>query len=602
MVSIEEILNKTRLIRSYRENISNDIMYLEQLANDLDIAQNRGANLGDTINQVINQKNNIQINFDLVKQLLDNKYVDLQVVKNRMINIDYSNLLNSININTDDTNEVRYIEIYAALVSNKNALEGIKTQLEDWNNNNFDGINLLDINPILQLINDILLGLSELELTLEEAVSRLRDISTEIGESQGTVVTGPSGETGPSVDTDLTGETGSAGETVSDGETGSTGLNGNPDFTQFSNINKSQMSYLDIGLTPWWSFADWSTSPPGVNISSFDNYFGSIFQQLKNAGVDELIISFAQIRNIPVLKPDISDIWLNSDLVQDITDNYVPGTDLFRQYLGEYPDAVKRMVTLGKQYNIKFNLAFGGANAREEDYYIAPGQGEFYAQILLRILEYLEIDGVDIDLELNSFNTLNCLNELHEFFRKLKNELDPQNKTMSLAVLAGIDDWTNNIAKSLFYDQQHNKIFNTMFNRLNLMAYDAGTKYYFYSSPLGSDPVNGWSLNAWAEIIGDSTKLNLGFQDATPYNQRSSWAAPFSSKPYPFSLPENNNLTAGEAARYIYNEVEQQAGLQFGKCFWWPNEGPNFIQRYTLKDDGTADFMTHVMADFYNYQ
>ena len=185
MVSIEEILNKTRLIRSYRENISNDIMYLEQLANDLDIAQNRGANLGDTINQVINQKNNIQINFDfLVKQLLDNKYVDLQVVKNRMINIDYSNLLNSININTDDTNEVRYIEIYAALVSNKNALEGIKTQLEDWNNNNFDGINLLDINPILQLINDILLALSELELTLEEAVSRLRDISTEIGESQ----------------------------------------------------------------------------------------------------------------------------------------------------------------------------------------------------------------------------------------------------------------------------------------------------------------------------------------------------------------------------------------------------------------------------------
>jgi len=66
MVSIEEILNKTRLIRSYRENISNDIMYLEQLANDLDIAQNRGANLGDTINQVINQKNNIQINFDFL--------------------------------------------------------------------------------------------------------------------------------------------------------------------------------------------------------------------------------------------------------------------------------------------------------------------------------------------------------------------------------------------------------------------------------------------------------------------------------------------------------------------------------------------------------
>ena len=186
MVSIEEILNKTTLIRLYRENISNDIIYLEQLANDLDIAQNRGANLGNTKNQVIDQKNNIQINFDLAKELLDNKYVDLQVIKNRMINIDYSNLLKSININTNDSNEVRYIEMYAALVSNKNALEEIKVQSENWNNNNFDGINLLDTNPILQLINDILLGLAELEQTLEEAVSRLHDISTEIGESQGT--------------------------------------------------------------------------------------------------------------------------------------------------------------------------------------------------------------------------------------------------------------------------------------------------------------------------------------------------------------------------------------------------------------------------------
>lgn len=57
-----------------------------------------------------------------------------------------------------------------------------------------------------------------------------------------------------------------------------------------------------------------------------------------------------------------------------------------------------------------------------------------------------------------------------------------------------------------------------MFNRLNLMAYYAGTKYYFYSSPLGSDPINDWYLNAWAEIISDSAKLNFGFYDATPYN------------------------------------------------------------------------------------
>lgn len=41
------------------------------------------------------------------------------------------------------------------------------------------------------------------------------------------------------------------------------------------------------------------------------------------------------------------------------------------------------------------NLAFGGSNAKEEDYYIAAGQGKFYALILLRILE---INSVDIYL------------------------------------------------------------------------------------------------------------------------------------------------------------------------------------------------------------
>lgn len=185
MPDIKEILNKTKLIHSYKLNILNDIMYLRQLENDLDISQNRGANLGDTKNIVIEQINNIQINYDLVEKILDNKYFDLQLLNNRMINIDYSNLLNSINVNTDDSNEVRYIEMYASLLSNKNFLEGIKTQLEEWNNN-FDDNNLLDTNPILQLINDIFLGLSELEQTLEQAISRLYDISTVIGESKKT--------------------------------------------------------------------------------------------------------------------------------------------------------------------------------------------------------------------------------------------------------------------------------------------------------------------------------------------------------------------------------------------------------------------------------
>lgn len=158
-------------------------MYLEQLAESFAAAQSRGANIGDTQNQVLEQKNNIQINFDLVKESLNNKYIDLELIKNRMVNIDFSNLLSDISINTNDNNEVRYIEMYAALVSNKNALEGIKSQLEHWNNNNFDSINILDTNPILQLINDIVVGLSELEQTLEQAVSRLHNISIEIGEN-----------------------------------------------------------------------------------------------------------------------------------------------------------------------------------------------------------------------------------------------------------------------------------------------------------------------------------------------------------------------------------------------------------------------------------
>ena len=176
---------------------------------------------------------------------------------------------------------------------------------------------------------------------------------------------------------------------------------------------------------------------------------------------------------------------------------------------------------------------------------------------------------------------------------------------MTLALLASISDWPNRIVKDLFYDGADNCIFSTMFNSLNLMAYDSGSFYYLYSSaPAGEQP--GWALNAWVEAVGgDAHMICVGFQDATQYQLESSWAHPYGdSMSFPFTLPESISpveVWIGVSAKSILTQLQLQSGHTFGKSFWWPDFSlDKYKTRYQPKPDGTVDFKAEIMSAFYH--
>ena len=343
-----------------------------------------------------------------------------------------------------------------------------------------------------------------------------------------------------------------------------------------STSGTAQICYLDVGLIPWWNFVNWTTTPPSIKQETFHHYFDSLFPQLKDAGITEVDLAFAQICDIPSLGNEITN-----------------PSDLFGMYLHQYPQQIKLMIQEGRsKYGFKFNLSLGGANARDTDYAIPSGQGKDYAHKLIQTLNDLDISGIDMDIELTTFNTLPDLTELLDFFATMRKELGTE-RAMTLALLASVSDWPEKIVRPLFYDAAGTNVFNTMFNGVNLMAYDSGTKYYIYANNSPGSASPGWALSEWINLVGDASKINLGFQDATPYQDTSAWAQPSPEMVFPFSLPEGG--TCGQCAKTVYDQVQTQLGVVLGTPFWWPDES---TPRYQPNNDGIVDFGTGVMRDF----
>ncbi len=59
----------------------------------------------------------------------------------------------------------------------------------------------------------------------------------------------------------------------------------------------------------------------------------------------------------------------------------------------------------------------------------------------------------------------------------------------------------------------------------------------YASNPTGAASPD-WTLQDWIGLVGAASKINLGFQDATPYQDASAWAQPSPELAFPFSLPE----------------------------------------------------------------
>lgn len=170
------------------------------------------------------------------------------------------------------------------------------------------------------------------------------------------------------------------------------------------------------------------------------------------------------------------------------------------------------------------------------------------------------------------------------------------NKTSTLTIEGGIQDWPLNFLKELFYDAQNQLIFPQLFNSLNLMLYSQ-TQYYLDAN----NPT--WGIEQWLNLIGiqNAGMLSIGFEDAVNY------AAAAASAGETYNLQTTD---PGIAAAEIYLQLLQKLQndgypATLGNPFFWPDNNRHASgtwSRYeALTQNGkvTVKFAADVMKSFY---
>lgn len=320
-----------------------------------------------------------------------------------------------------------------------------------------------------------------------------------------------------------------------------------------------------------------------LNEDAFKAYLTSVFQRMKDAGMNQVDLSFAQISSINALlsgdyPPDSHD-----PLIQVLKNEQFLGSD------GQPVDMMKLFIDQAHDSGIQVDLSFGGQNASSlkicGDGETAQGQ----ARKLAQFMENYHIDAVDFDLEetgATQFAETNSPEEQRTFFQELHQNLAPHNKKMSLT-LEGSHRWVETL-KAAFYDDQHHSIFGQLFDGLNLMLY---SQSQYYIDAKDSDQVD-WGIEGWLDIIGkeNASKIHIGFEDKVPYEQ------PTASAGKKYHVDTTNR---GQAAAEIYRQLldtlkKDGYPAELGGPFWWPDSD---IDDYNPDKDDSV--ISQTMVDFY---
>lgn len=365
-----------------------------------------------------------------------------------------------------------------------------------------------------------------------------------------------------------------------------------------------ESSYIDWGLSfgcSIWNFIDWSTNPPQLILANAGAYLSSLFSQMQGAGMKTIDIAFGQLDNIDFYNSgdfDGSGIDITTDVVTQLEAQLIKGNVV----VPGYPTFLKYFIQQAHASNMKVSLSFGGADGQDKNFKVLQQPGETYvgeATNLVAFLNNYGVDVIDFDIEdptaLSSQQPDDKGGTIVSFFQTLHTQLSAAGKKMTLTSMLGIGQWPQGALKSLFYDQNNQPIFTTLFDGLNMMAYGGDNQYWL-------DPSNsGWGIEQWLNIIGPQNAglMNIGFDDAVAYESSSANAGS-----YQYSIAPGS--TRGQAAAQIYIQLQQQMindgfTTPLGQPFFWPDQSvqPNGESRYGTNGN-KSNFVSPCMQDFYN--
>tara|TARA_Y100000816_G_C26105138_1_gene586962 strand:+ start:3211 stop:3870 length:660 start_codon:yes stop_codon:yes gene_type:complete len=169
-MNMNESYNNAQAIVSYLTNIDNDVQYINNLKNTIMEAQNMGVNVGDAEQNLTQQIDDL----NQKKQKID---VDINESLNKLIQLEE-------NIKKDDTklvfhdtatampmsNSDKFMMVYDRLMLDKQSLDAIMTQINQWNNNNSLTIDVMSVENLKNSIHDALVMFNdEIKMIAEEA-------------------------------------------------------------------------------------------------------------------------------------------------------------------------------------------------------------------------------------------------------------------------------------------------------------------------------------------------------------------------------------------------------------------------------------------------
>lgn len=389
--------------------------------------------------------------------------------------------------------------------------------------------------------------------------------------------------------------------------------------TSPSNSYSKQASYFDMGglSSCIWSFITWSNEQNGevFEADKFNVYLQSLFTQMKNAGMTQIDLAFTQLSDLDALLSGDYSKLSGNDVIGQLLQQMVSSNIKFPKGT----DLLKIMTSAANQSGMKIALSFGGENANSSDFTICKTgetpQGQ--AQKLANFMNTYGIASVDFDVEGSNATALAKQPGAQTFFKSLKQALQGQ-KTVTLTIQGSLSQtvWGsgakkndpstfNGPLKPLFYNENNQPIFSTLFDGVNLMMYDSGAHYYLDAKIYPDDTVTpDWCIEDWLDIVGkqNAGMIHIGFQDATQYQlaqSSDSGHTYFNSKDPKLAVKTTDST--GTAAAKIFLQIQRTLiddgyTTPLGSPFWWPNYSGN---RYSPDKNDQVHFVSAAMQDFY---
>lgn len=304
------------------------------------------------------------------------------------------------------------------------------------------------------------------------------------------------------------------------------------------------------------------------SVDEFKEKLHAWFMQLQAQNVDTIILAFGQIDNILELSQKQAPHNSASDLVCDLLHN---NSDDFNALIEQaHTDYMKVIVS------------FGGILAQNADWTLEPaGSLPNPAQTLAQVVSDLNLDGIDFDAELTTFNTTDPEGRTQTMLDDLHPLLAKSNKPVSIASQGAIATWPKGDIKDFFY-RGDDCVFNARFDGLNLMLYSDTAPYI---DP--DDRSTGWALVDWLDLIGkeNASKVRIGFDDSVNYRIG----------------PYANCSSNGMAAAKMYKDALKKIGEDgypnsFGPVFFWPALNLNPYTALPMLPSFLSDFARELGA------